>query len=81
MNGTMIFKTGSHGNVARIMNDTGVNDNAHVIDEDGTNNWRCTPPTSGDMLPKAGDSGLQPTSGVPYQNTWVYLLYYTLQLY
>ena len=70
MNGTLIFKSGSHGNVARIMNDVGSHDNAHVIDEDGTNNWRCTPPTSGDMLPKIGTSGLQPESAVPYQNTW-----------
>ena len=37
MNGTMIFKAGSH--VARIMNDTGTHDNAIIIDEDGTNNW------------------------------------------
>ena len=52
MNGTMIFKTGSHGNIANIMNDTGMHDNAIVINEDGTNNWQCTPTTSGDMLPK-----------------------------
>ena len=70
IDGTMIFKTGSHGNVARIMNDTGAYDNAIVIDEDGTNNWRCTPPTSGDMLPKTQTTGLTPVSGTTYQNTW-----------
>ena len=49
MDGTMIFKSGSHSNIARIMNDTGIQDNTVVIDAHGTNNWRCTPPTSDDV--------------------------------
>ena len=44
--------------------------NAVIIDEDGTNNWRCTPPTSGDMLPKTQTNDLTPVSGTTYQNTW-----------
>ena len=78
IDGTMIFKSGSHGNVARIMNDT-IYDNAIVIDEDGTNNWRCTPPTSGDMLPKTQSTGLTPVSGTTYHNVWEYLLCYMHQ--
>ena len=70
MNGMMIFKAGSHGNVVSIMNDMGTHDNAIVIDEDGTNNWQCAPPTSGDVLPKIQSTGLTPVSGTVYQNMW-----------
>ena len=66
----MIFKSGSHCNVARIMNDTGVYNNAIVIDEDGTNNWHCAAPTNGDMLPEAQTTGLTLMSGTTYQNVW-----------